>query len=266
MVKLVLRLATFVLTTIGAFAQTTPAPSTNKYGIDDDLAQPTSQTAMDRVREAGFGWVHLYVYWAQVNPLPGQYNWTAVDQEMTFIRNAGLNPFLRVIFPPAWATGVSYPNDLVPYFCYDGNNPPLFVKNHPDCLGNNNGKIPSAAHFTTFVNALLARYFTGPNAATRIGFGVEQHNRVFWQGTAQEFVDRILVPGYNAVKALNPAIQVVGPDEDVEGSLAELLAMERLVPGGKFADILSFHVLQHSTAGGDVIARLDTQLKPVYDT
>jgi hypothetical protein len=265
MVKYALVLPALFLTATAALGQTTPAPATNKYGVDDDIGNPTSQTAMDRARAAGFGWVHLYVYWTKVNPAPGVYDWSALDLEMSYIRNAGLNAFLRVIFPPAWATGVTDPEAARPYFCYDENNPPSFVKTgHSDCLPNN-GKIPQAADFTTFVNELLARYYSGPDAPTAIGFGVEQHNPVFWHGTAQDFVDRILVPGYQAVKAFNAAIQVVGPDEDLESSLADLLAKEQNVPGGRFADILSFHVLQHSTAGGDVIARLDSQLKPVYD-
>jgi hypothetical protein len=231
-----------------------PVDPANRYGIADDYGYPNSQTALSRAREAGIGWVYLVAFWNRLNPAPGVYDWSYLDQELAYIEGAGLNVYVRIAFPPAWTTGVSYPNDQVPYFCLDETQP-LGVKNHPDC--NNPARTPNLAAFDTFVGEIVTRYRTRVRAW---GFGTEVHSRVFWQGTSEQFVRDFLKRGYDIVKSIDAGLTVVGPDEDIASSLAELLAFEGTY--GRFADAISFHILRHS--GGD-LDRLRTQLKPVID-
>ncbi|MFN8059829.1 MAG: hypothetical protein U0Q12_11780, partial [Vicinamibacterales bacterium] len=160
---------------------------------------------------------------------------------------------------PAWATGVSYPNDLVPLFCFDDTNPPTNVKNHPDC--HNPTKVPTQAAVREFVRQVTNRY---KHAVRAFGIGAEAHSLVFWQGTIEQFVGLMLRPAYEEIKAIDPSIIVVGPDEDLEGSLSQLLSFEASY--GRWADVLAFHLLKHSLAPNQTAAqRLDTQLKPIVD-
>jgi len=233
------------------------APTASRFGVDDDLGTTTSQATLDRVRDAGFGWVHYYFYWSATNPADGVYEWRASDQEIEYILNAGLNVYARIIFPPAWATGVSYPNANVPYYCYDGNNPPLFVKTVPDC--NDPTKIPTAAAFDKYVRAILERY---GDRVKVWGFGAEAHSRVYWQGSLDQFVSRILRPGYVLAKAYDPGITVVGPDDDVVSATSYMLSLEAQY--GRFCDAISIHLLRHSTPEGALV-RLDESIKPMLD-
>ncbi|MFN8059572.1 MAG: hypothetical protein U0Q12_10440, partial [Vicinamibacterales bacterium] len=99
-------------------AQVSSAPAANRFGFVDDL-YITNPVALTRMREAGLGWASYYLYWNRANPAPGVYDWSGPDFEIAEMRNAGLNVFVHIVWPPAWTTGVSYPNDLVPLFCFD---------------------------------------------------------------------------------------------------------------------------------------------------
>lgn len=222
------------------------APISNQYGVVDDYADQQSQAAFTKAREAGIGWVRYDLYWNFANPAPGVYNWTIPDEEITRQRNAGLNIWIRVVWPPAWTTGVSYSNGQVPLFCL--NNP-----TNPDC--NDPTKTPSTANFLTFLRQAFDRY---GDRVKYWGFGTEVHNFVFYTGGPEKFTREILAPGYQEAKTRG--FTVVGPDEDVADSLDYLLLLEGVY--GRWCDVISFHILRHSGGG---MARLDNELKPVID-
>jgi hypothetical protein len=230
------------------------APESHRFGVVDDLFV-TSPDAAALMRQAGFGWANYWLYWNKANPADGVYDWTGPDAELAFLRNAGLNVFVRIVFPPTWTTGASYGNEEAPYFCLDENNPPTNVRNHPDC--HNPALRPNVAAFRAFVRAAVARY---KHAVRAWGVGVEAHSRVFWQGDLEQFAREVLRPGYEEIKAIDPGAIVVGPDEDLGGALFTLLSLENTV--GRFCDVVSYHLLSHSGGG---VARLDSELKPVVD-
>ncbi|MBI4476820.1 MAG: beta-galactosidase, partial [Acidobacteria bacterium] len=228
-----------------AFAQA--ANPATRFGIVNDFVS-TNQTALDRAREAGVGWVSYVFYWNQMNPVEDVYDFVYADAELARIEQAGLNISGRIMFPPAWATGVSYPNYLVPYYC-------LIYPQHPDC--NDNSKRPRAGTLDKFLRELVGRY---KNRIRYWSVGTEVHNRVFWQGTAEQFVTEVLVPGYNLIKSIDSNLVVTGVDEDVEDAMDYLFQLEQRY--GRFADIITWHVLNHS---GGTLNRLDTKLKPIID-
>lgn len=223
--------------------------------IDTGLATPAIAQA---VRNAGFGWAHYTLYWYQVNPAPGVYNWLVPDFQISQLVDAGLNVYVRIGFPPTWTTGASYPNDEVAYFCLDEGQPDN-LKVHPDC-GNPNIR-QKVNDFRAFVRLVVTRY---RNHVKAWGFGTEIANsRVFWPLPPSElgvFVSEVLRPGYEEVKAIDPTLLVVGPDEDNAGMIGQLLAEE--ATRGRWADVISYHALSHS--GADV-ARLDDDVKVVVD-
>src|SRR3954470_24885787 len=57
---------------------------------------------------AGLSWVFVYVAWSDLEPLPGQYNWSSLDSYLTKAHDAGLAPVVQVqigawSLPQAWA-------------------------------------------------------------------------------------------------------------------------------------------------------------------
>jgi hypothetical protein len=150
----------------------------------------------------------------------------------------------------------------VPYFCLDVGQPGN-LKNHPDC-----GKPAirqKVADFRSFVHAAVTRY---QGKVKAWGFGTEVGNsEVFWpRGTDQNpvgptaFAREVLRPGYEEVKTIDPTLIVVGPDEDSGGSLYTMLGLEPQI--GKWADVISYHALNHSKAS---IQTIDDELKPIVD-
>lgn len=246
---------------IGTQAQVPPVPTSNRFGVAHDSGTSNPNVAQ-AVRDAGFGWVHYTMYWYQVNPSPGVYQWILPDFEIGQFAAAGLNVYVRIGFPPTWTTGASYPNDQVPYFCLDESQPGN-LKNHPDC-GNPNIR-QKVADFREFVRAAVNRYRGKVQAW---GFGTEVGNsEVFWpKGNDQNpvgptaFAREVLRPGYEEVKTIDPSLLVVGPDEDSGGSLFTMLNLEPQI--GRWADVISYHALSHSKAN---IQTIDDELKPIVD-
>lgn len=235
-------------------AQVPPVPASNRYGVAHDSGT-SSPAVAQAVRDAGFGWVHYTMYWYQINPSPGVYEWILPDFEIGQFAAAGLNVYVRIGFPPTWTTGASYPNDQVPYFCLDEGQPGN-LKNHPDC--GNPAIRQKVADFRGFVRAAVTRFHGKVQAW---GFGTEIGNsKVFWPAEFPEFVAEVLRPGYEEVKALDPTLLVVGPDEDNAGAIFQMLGLEPTF--GKWADVISYHALSHSKAN---IETIDDELKPIVD-
>lgn len=232
-----------------------PVPSAARWGVVDDHIA-TSELALQKVRDAGFGWVRYLVFWNLVNPYDGTYDWALVDQELARIEAAGLNAYFQIAAPPPWAlsgTPVSYPPELALYFCLDhnavaGTTDPY--KRIPDCEDDHHPRPDAVA---SFASALAARY---KGRVRAYGFGVERHSRVFWQGdtngeiSRDQFVNDLLRPAYQAVKAVDPDALLVGPDVDRTDELAALLSRERdgrLAGRGPAIDVIAFHTFHHGT-------------------
>lgn len=233
-------------------AQTLPPVSErDRYGVNDDYMVPIDPASLAAARQAGFSWVNYTLYWNIVNPAPSTYDWSWPDTEIQRIVDAGLVPYVRIRYAPTWATNDSYPTDQVPFFCPA--NPA-----HPDCAckavaagvqgavcndpaNNWRTHIPSASDFATFVTAAVNRY---KDRVRFWGVGDESHNPYLWAGTIDDFVSHILRPGYDAIKAIDPSLTVVGPDEDSAEQMNGLLLREQA--SGRFFDVISFHLLRET--------------------
>lgn len=230
-------------------AAAAPVPDANRFGVGvERISGAPSPAALNRAVEAGFGWMHYVIHWSTANPAEDVYEWRDIDENVRRYTEAGLNIYMRVTFPPPWATGASYPNHAAPYFCYVN-------YTHPDCA--NPALIPSQASFEKFARALVTRYADRVKAW---GFSAEVNTKVFWQGTQEQFVQRMLLPGYRIVKEIDPSLTVVGPDEDVPSHLESMMALESR--HGRFCDVISFHLLRHSGAS---FSRVDDELRPIFN-
>lgn len=226
-------------------------PSAARWGVADDHVV-TSPSAMQRVRDAGFGWVRYTVFWNLANPADDTYFWDNLDAEVANMQAAGLNIFMLVQWAPTWArvAPVSHPNDQAVFYCYDTAkaSDPNFTgdpyKNVPDC---EQDRHPAPSAVRKFATALTTRY-KGRVAA--YGFGTEVHSRVFWQGSTRgdisrdQFVDDLLRPAYEAIKAVDPSALVVGPDVDRTDELEQVLQREAQ-RNTRLFDVIAFHALRH---------------------
>jgi hypothetical protein len=142
----------------------------------------------DVIREAqelGVGWVRADLNWADVEGTASQYYW---DQFETLVRDAeshGLKVYATIASTPSWASTGDRRGD-----------------------GSRND-VPRAEAFSAFVAAAVTRY-CGRVAAW--GLWNEPEFPWFFEGTKEEWLDSVFIPGVDAIKAACPTNLAVGPD------------------------------------------------------
>ncbi len=260
------------------------APESWRYGINDDYVM-TSPVALQKAREAGFGWVLTCS--TGTAPIPPTTTATGMASRIrrgtatsTGQRRTSRSSAWRTLASTStsasrsrrtWTTGATHPNEQVPYYCYSPTEPDKLRKDDPDNCQNTERRpgfratpqppgYDRSQDFRTFAEIAVRRY---KDRVRAWGFGTEVHSRVFWQGSIPQFFDEIVRPGYEVTKAIDPSLLVVGPDEDVEWAFDELLNLE-VSRGGRVFDVLSYHVLRQS--GWVDIYDLDKRLKPLIET
>lgn len=197
----------------------------------------------EEAREGGMGWARYWLNWAEVNPAPGVFDWTAADAGIDRLTAAGLNVYVTIMWAPSWTTA-GLPAYL-PYECmnYDTQS---FMPDNDGC-----GLIaPDTQAFKSFVSAAVARY------KGRVRFwGVwnETNYQLHWHGSdvwspdgsvdaagIDTLIRDVFAPGYDAIKAADPTAVVVGPEADHFLHLQGLLDGEARA-GRRIFDVLSFH-------------------------
>ena len=190
-------------------------------GISYGMFGPTEQI-LAPMRELGAGLARVYVYWSQVEPRPGRYDWTVVDALLTQLsREEEL--WLTVCSSSPWGTRT--PTDFLPP------SPAL-----------------DAHAYRRFVSALVARcrgrvrYWQCDNEPSNVG--------LLWAGTAGEYAAQLAV-FHDAVKESDPSAAVVlgGCGYDALSSLPDGAARgffdEVLAVAGPSFDLFDVHLYDH---------------------
>jgi hypothetical protein len=134
---------------------------------------------LPQLRNLGVHLTKLYLFWQQVEPVKGQYQWNAVD---TFVNQltSSEEALISVSSASAWATKISSP--MLPFS--PAKSPDEYYKFVFDLVKHCKGKIK------------LWQNDSEPN------------NPVYWNGTADDFIGQLKI-FYRAVKDADPAAQVV---------------------------------------------------------
>jgi hypothetical protein len=124
---------------------------------------------LHRTAGAGIGWVRIDFLWSIAEPHRGAYDWRLYDEVVDVARAYGLEVFASVISTPAWATE-----------------------------GPAERGVPrKASDFATFCRRASERYC----GRVRVwGLWNEPNLRQFWAGTRRDYIDRILLPGADAIQ------------------------------------------------------------------
>ncbi len=84
-----------------------PLPCDGLYGVNVSLDQYRSdkelRRALDLVQDGGFSWVRQHFPWAEIEPLPGKYDWARWDRLVTEVKRQGLEIIAVLDTSPAWA-------------------------------------------------------------------------------------------------------------------------------------------------------------------
>ena len=214
---------------LAAPAGRSEASEASPYGVNahapggDDL-----RLLLDRAREARLGWVRIDFLWSVVEPARGRRDWTLYDDLVSEARARGIEVYASLVGTPAWATdgaaGIGVPRDV--------------------------------ADWRSFVSASARRYRGRVRAW---GVWNEPNLPGFWAGTRTQYLDLLLRPAAEEIRASDPDALVCGPE------LAHLTAggaswydwlLDAMRRARDVIDVVTHHVYDRDGSGG-VTRKLD---------
>ena len=173
-------ISVLVCSLVGWSTVSARAAPDNAVGVN---AHQPAADVLDAIKDLGATWVRIDFNWYQAEPKQGTQKWALFD---TMINNAlarGLKVFPTVGYGPAWAS-------------------------EPDKDGKPNNNAPKAGQYQRFCKAAAARY---KGKITHWGLWNEP-NLDFFDGTMQQWIDRIVIEGTRGIKAGCPTCKVLGPE------------------------------------------------------
>jgi hypothetical protein len=168
--------------------------------------QTTIDSELSLAQQLGVVNVRLEVPWFLVEPARGSFDWSRADMifAAAAARSVHIQPVL--VFTPAWA-------------------------------GSNTTVAPAAGDFSAFVTAFVQRYDAQLSA---IEMWNEPDDGNYWNSGEAAYISSILSPGYSAVKAVDPRVQVeMGASINDSGSCCTWL--DGLLNANAPFDIAAYH-------------------------
>jgi hypothetical protein len=215
------------LLALAAGARIARADDASSFGVNAHVpagAQLAPQ--LDRVQQAGIGWIRIDFIWAVVEPQRGVFDWKLYDALVAAAQQRGLSILAILAYTPQWAT--------------DG----------PEVTG-----VPrDAADWQDFC-ARAAKRYRGKIGAWEVWN--EPDLPKFWAGSRQQYWDTILIPGADAIHGADPQAKVAGPALAHVGSADwHHWLLQTLQHAGDKLDVVTHH-LYDGDGFGDVTQKLD---------
>ena len=163
-----------------AFLSQSANISAQSFGINSELE---SKEIADKIEELGAGWVRVTADWFRIEKTKGIFDWSEPDQQLKLARQRNLKVYMLLYGAPRWANGGKSEKD-----------PPI-----------------KTADWVDFVKAITLRY-SRHSALGGFGMWNEPNLSRFWSGSKKEYVEKILIPGYQTVKSVDPEIIVGAPE------------------------------------------------------
>lgn len=169
--------------------------STSPHGVNG--AARGLPNALAQGRQAGFGWLRVFIFWSAVQPTPAPPDWDtptigapcgnwpleSARQIITDARTAGYSVIVNLFSTPCWATPAG---------------------GSGACLN----KAPTPAAFQAFAAAAAAEF--GDQVAVWELWN-EPNFDAHWTASPSAYRDTILVPGYDGIKSADPDARIAGP-------------------------------------------------------
>lgn len=197
------------------FCLALPSLAAAEKGLGLNVHQ-SADVGPDVTAAAGLGWVRIDLNWLDVYPdAAGPADWARFDALVDAAAARGLSVLAVVGYGPVWAsTG--------------------------DQLGDGpSNDVPQDGSYAPFVSEVVS-HFAG--RVTHYELWNEPNLDVFFEGTAEEYVSRVLVPGAQAVHAACPECQVMAPSLATIGEDYAAFFDTVLASAADHIDIVSGHV------------------------
>ncbi len=152
--------------------------------------------------------LRVEIPWFLVEPTKGSYDWSRVDYIFSSAAGHGIVLQPDIVYTPTWGGGYN--------------------------------AFPAPADFGAFVSAFMARYGGRINAVEM--WNEPDGGQSLVANNPAQYVQDILIPGYNAVKASHPNVAVIdGGSINDSGACCAWLSGIYNGGGGNYFDIAAFH-------------------------
>ena len=194
---------------------------------------------LDMCVDLGVPWIRIDANWRDVHTGPGAFQFSDVDRVVDHARTRGLSVYMTLAYTPDWVARVPRTRSD----SYGGNDEPA-----------------TSTEWVAFVEAAVARY--SARGVTHFGLWNEPNLDGFWESAAgvDAYVDRILIPGADAVNRACASCLVLGPDIAHVGNYDVFLGQVLTRAGSRF-DILTHHIYNGWPETGTSIADGDRFLE-----
>jgi putative glycosyl hydrolase len=191
---------------VGANPEGWWCPDASTCTTSDPLAR--INTEMTLAKQLNVANVRLEIPWFLVEPSKGGYDWTRADYIFNSASSHGIVIQPILVYTPAWDGGYN--------------------------------AFPVAADFQAFVTTFMGRYGSRINAVEM--WNEPDGGQSLNANNPALYVQDILIPGYKAVKAVNPSVRVIeGGSINDSGTCCAWLSGVINAGGGSYFDIAAFH-------------------------
>lgn len=186
----------------------------DSVGINTHLP---SNDVCDAVAAAGIPWIRIDVNWLDVEPQSGKFNWGEVDRVVNVALSQNLRIFATFAYTPLWASS-----------------------------GNIDGKssgndVPRSGLYERALKEAVKRY---RGKIAYWGLWNEPNLSEFWEGTADQYVNLIVLPGSATIRQECPECLVLGPELANVGDTLNNFYDVIFSRAGKMFDIITHHIYQ----------------------
>jgi len=136
-----------------------------------------SSSNLHKVVQLGLKHIRIDINWCDIEPKKGEYQFDAIDAVVQLASKDKLRIFATIAYSPKWIGGRT--------------------------------SVPSAKDWSLCVSTVAARY---KGKIEAYGLWNEPNLSSYWSGTIKDYIDIILIPGFNAVKENDALALVVAPD------------------------------------------------------
>lgn len=210
MKKLQLRVGIALLAALPLAALTV---SSQPYGINVHLA---SNEVLAKTKAAGIAWIRIDIDWSSIETSKGKFNFAEADRVVKYAAANGLSVYASISYTPGWANGKK-------------------GRNYPASNVND---------WKNFVARVVSRY---KNYLRYWGIWNEPNVREFFALGKDVYVQKILLPATQTIRATDPAAFIVGPELahlTTTGSEWYFWMKYILDNAGDYFDIISHHLYE----------------------
>jgi hypothetical protein len=187
--------------------------SSQPYGINVHLAQ---NSTLAKVKAAGITWIRIDINWNQIESSKGEFNFGEIDRIANYAAGNGLSIYATIAYTPNWANGkkgINYPATYV-------------------------------ADWTNFVTRTITRY---RDKIKYWGIWNEPNLNIFFALGKDKFVQKVLIPAAQSIRAADPSAFIVGPElsHKTEAGMEWYFWMKYILDNaGGYFDIISHHIYE----------------------